>query len=208
MSGWIVLEGRLSRIEKKQAQRAGAAQNWDAYQFTAGAICPPTTSIYVRGGRMVWPASWAEGVSYYLSDETLDFTTPEASIAYQWPYSFTNANWYLPVYVVIAWLGAYTTIEDTGYGTPRFRLYGADYYSFYGGGFVEYETSGEAEDAIDGTNPDFYQDHICEVGLPICRVILRNNGTVGEPYQFMPVDAVNRGRSYLWGQFRNGRYTS
>lgn len=202
------LQEHVRQLEKNQRHQAGAAQNWDAYQFTATPTCPPSAAIFVRGGRMVWPASWAEGVSYYLSDTTLDFTSADASICCEWPYSFTTANWYLPIYVILSWQYAYVNIEDTGYGTPSFRLYGADYYSYSGGGFVEYETAEDAEAAIDGTNPDFYQDHMTEVGLPLCRVILRNSGVVDVPYQFMPVDMVNRGRSYLWGQFRNGRYTS
>jgi hypothetical protein len=207
MNRWGIVEGQLRRLEKKQARRAGNAQNWDAYQFTATPTCPPSTALAVRGGRMVWPSSWAEGVSYYLADGTLDFATEDASTGPQWPYSFSNANWYLPVYVIITWYGAYTTITD-GYGTMQFRLYGADYFSWSGGGFIEYETAAGAEDAINATNPNFYQDHLCEVGLPVCRVILRNNGITGEPYQFMFIDKVNRGRGYLWGQFRNGRYTS
>lgn len=205
---WSVLDGRLNRLEKQQRQQAGAAQNWDAYQFTVSPTCPPSTSIHVRGGRMTWPPSWGEGVSYYLSDITLDLTDEDASADAQWPYTCQNAYWYVPIYVTIAWFAASARIEDTGYGEPRFRFYGAEYYSFTGGGYAEYETSGEAEEAISGTNPDFIQDQLTEVGLPICRLILRNNGTTGLPSQFMPIDMVNRGRSYLWGKFLNGRYTS
>jgi len=205
---WTVLEGRLSQLERNRRRSAGTPDNWDAYQFTAFPTCPPTAALYIRGGRMVWPASWGEGVSYYLSDATLDFTSEDASLDAQWPYSFTNANWYLPIYVTITWSGASATIDADGYGTPRFRLYGADYYSYWGGGYTEYETSAEAEDAISGLDTSFYQDHLVEVGLPICRVVLRNNGVTGQPYQFLPVQKVNRGQSYLWGLFRNGRYTS
>lgn len=35
-------------------------------------------------------------------------------------------------------------------------------------------------------------------GIPLCGIILRNNGTTGTGRHFMPIDAVNRGRSYTW----------
>lgn len=208
MSDWAqyqVLNKQLRKLEKKQRQQAGSAQNWDAYQFTVSPIAPPSTSIYIRGGRMTWPASWNEGVSYYLADKTLDLANTDASVGPEWPYSCNNANWYVPIYVCISWYFAYSYIEDTGYGEQTYRLFGADYYGWAGGGFVEYETAAEAEAAIDGTNVDFIQDQMTETGLPICRLILRNDGTTGIPNRWMPIDAVNRGRSYLWGQFRNGR---
>jgi len=37
-----------------------------------------------------------------------------------------------------------------------------------------------------------------DTGMPLCGVILRNDGTLGPGRFFQPVDAVNRGRSYLW----------
>jgi len=39
-----------------------------------------------------------------------------------------------------------------------------------------------------------YQDS----GMPLCGVILRNDGNVGGGRFFMPIDACNRGRSYTW----------
>lgn len=35
-------------------------------------------------------------------------------------------------------------------------------------------------------------------GMPLCGIILRNNGTTGTGRHFLPIDAVDRGRSYTW----------
>ena len=35
-------------------------------------------------------------------------------------------------------------------------------------------------------------------GIPLCGIILKNNGTTGTGRHFLPIDAVNRGRSYTW----------
>jgi hypothetical protein len=39
-------------------------------------------------------------------------------------------------------------------------------------------------------------------GRPLCGVVLKNNGTVGVAGQFLPIDRVNRGRSYLFMDVR------
>lgn len=41
-----------------------------------------------------------------------------------------------------------------------------------------------------------YHDRI--TGMPLCGIILRNNGTTGTGRHFMEIDAVDRGRSYTW----------
>jgi len=37
-----------------------------------------------------------------------------------------------------------------------------------------------------------------ETGMPLCGIILRNNGTLGTGRYFMEIDVLNRGRSYTW----------
>lgn len=200
---WNVLDGRIRRLEKQQEQQAGAAQNWDAYQYRVMPTCPPSTAVYVRGGRYCFNAQ-SQGFHRWVKDSQFDFVSDTDDVYAYWPYTCVNAGWYLPVYLGLCWYGDYDRYTDGYTDNPQFALFGADYLSFTGGGFVEYETTGEAEAAIDATNADFIQDHIRETTIPLCRLVLRISAP-GQN-QFMPIDMVNRGRSYLWGQFRDGRY--
>lgn len=195
---YVALDRQVRAMEQAQQQQAAAAQNWDAYQFTIAPTCPPSTSVWVRGGRRGTVAG-SGGENTYTLTSSLSFGV-DGRVYSGWPYACVNAGWYVPVYLCL--LSLATT---TGYiETPWFTLFGANYVSYWGGGFAEYETTGEAEAAIDATNADFSQDHLNEVGTPLGRIILR---VEGPGYcNFMRVDKVNRGRSYLWGQFRNGRY--
>jgi hypothetical protein len=191
----IQLNKKLAAIGKQQRRWAGSEQNWDYYQFTASPTCPPTTGIVIRGGRACFPSSDI-GLNYYYNTATIDFTSGDASAGYAWPYTCLNSGWYVPIYI-----GLYygSTAPDM-----LFYIFGAEYASYTGGGFVEYETAGEAEAAIYGSDPTKIQDHVRESTLPICRAVLRVSGAGVSKYMVM--DAVNRGRSYLLGQFRDGRY--
>jgi len=39
-------------------------------------------------------------------------------------------------------------------------------------------------------------------GLPMAALVLRNNGNTTDPNQWMAIDRVNRGRSYLLWDYR------
>jgi hypothetical protein len=78
----------------------------------------------------------------------------------------------------------------------------------------EYATPGEAEsrlmawcneaDIYDSWNYNYWPnpvvvaDHYRESGMPLCGIILRNNGTIGTGQFFLPIDVVSRGQSYTW----------
>jgi len=60
----------------------------------------------------------------------------------------------------------------------------------------EFATSAEAEqDLIDYLATDSMWNVL---GHPLCGLILRNNGTTGDGCPILPVDYMNRGRSYMW----------
>jgi hypothetical protein len=195
------LRREVARLERQQAKLAARDDNADAMQFTVHATCPPSVGFYVHGGRMVMPPSW-DSSCFFVNSGVVDLTTYDLDY---WPYTFTNANWYLPLYATIGW---YYVAWDQGYVDMQdtVRFHGATTgpgFGYSGGGFVEYETAAEAEQSLSGA--DYIQDYICETGEPLCKLILMNNGNTAESNQFRPVDAVNRGRSYLFGLFRNGR---
>ena len=64
----------------------------------------------------------------------------------------------------------------------------------------EFETAAEAEDAC----REIRGDAAFSYGVAAAGLVLRNNGNTDSPNQYMPVDMVNRGRSYLFGKKRYG----
>lgn len=185
--------GNLARVD-----------NPAGYNFLVRPTCPPSIGFHVTGGRIAMPPSW-DACTFFVNAGTIDLQTHEESY---WDYVFTNANWYLPLYVTVAWYyvgwgPSYIDMADA------IRFHGAEPgpgFGYLGGGFVEFATAIEAEGAIDEQNSDYSkQDYICETGEPIARLILRNNGNTMQPNQFMIVDGTNRGRSYIWGRYCNQR---
>lgn len=170
-----IVEGGIRRLERNDRQRAGSAQNWDQYQYLMSSSCPPDTFIHVRGGQ--W---FSTSYGQYGEVPTTSFDMTE-SASHGRSRSFTNADWY-----VYFWM----SIDDDGS-----RLY-------VGGGsgfWNEYETAGEVEQAAMAT--DCIQLHTnppWDYGVPIGCVILRNNGNTVDRNQFMAIDPVNRGRSYIF----------
>lgn len=180
--------------------------NADAMQFTVHPTCPPSVGLYVRGGRMALPPSMG-ACMFYVNDGHVDLQTHNQNY---WPYTFANPYWYLPLYVTItwyytAWGDPYVNVSDPDVILLHGSIPGPGF-GYSGGGYEEFETAAEAEDAIDAQRDDVFQDYICELGEPVARLVLRNNGNVMLPSQFQPVDPINRGRSYIWGLFRDGRF--
>lgn len=198
------LAREVSRLEREQAKLDVREDYHEAGYFTVRPTCPPSAGFYVQGGRIAMVPSW-DGVTYYLRGGLVDLETHQETY---WDHVFTNAGWYLPLYVTVNWL---YTAWDSGYVdvTDAVRFHGAEPgpgFGYSGGGFVEFETAAEAEDAIDAKDPRYLiQDHIVEEGIPIARIVLRNNGDTARPNQFLPVEMANRGQSYLWGKFYDGR---
>jgi hypothetical protein len=168
-----VVERRVNALWKQQRQRAGSAQNWDQYQYLMSASCPPDTLIHVRGGQ--W---FSTGRGQYGEVPTTSFDMTD-SASHGRNHTFANADWY-----VFFWM----SIDDDGS-----RLYVG------GGGLTEYETGGEAEEAAMATDcVQLLTNPPWDYGIPIGCVILRNNGNTSNTNQFMEIEPVNRGRSYIF----------
>jgi len=200
------LASYVRTLDKEQNIKAGAVEGGDTYDFRMYPTCPPTTSIVFRGGQC-----WYKAFAFYpypilIPSYTVDLTDTDkvsTRMGYSgYDYTFTNASWYVPCIVVLpsATFGTPPEPPDTWpTEVPDTALY------LYGGTsaapyMTEYETAAEAEDAcleIHGDAAAFY-------GIAIGGLILRNNGNIVNINQWMPVDKINRGRSYLFGQRRYG----
>ena len=124
--------------------------------------CPPDTQIHMNGGWYIACPSSGDGYTYRQDDLSVDLSNRRnAYFEYEW----TNPFWYVPAILVFAWTGSYDI-----------RLYGSDVEDWWGGGFEEFETAREAEVALD----TFVTSVIDELGLPLCRIVLRNDGRTGQ----------------------------
>jgi hypothetical protein len=104
--------------------------------------------------------------------------------------TFSNADWYL-VYVLLLKLPA--DVSEPTESDWSFWLWGTG---------TELETAAEAEahmewDTLHESNP-WYSFYDGFHGYPLCGLVLKNDGTVGSGCPILPVDVVNRGRSYMW----------
>ena len=193
----------LRRMDKEQKRYAGTVQT-DAYAFKLSPTCPPSTSLRFNGGLAWWPAYSLYPAGFFIPSYIVDLTDPDKVSVRRgysgYTYTFTNANWYAPCVFVVSqnfwpppespdtWPD--TVPDDAAY------LYGRSTSPYLN----EYETASEAEIAlreIVGENAAYY-------GIAAGGIVLRNNGNTTAPNQYMSVDKINRGRSYLFGSKRYG----
>lgn len=176
------MDRRLSILEKDTERRAAYEQPDYQWNFRVDATCPPSTTINMRGGR-VWgdpSAPGLSGESWYVESASYDLTEFDDT---GYTYTFTNAYYYKPLAVMLRWSGAPGATIDY----PLRILTSA-----------EQATAAEAEQITYPAWPDGRFDPDAYYGIPLAIVIVRNNGNTTAPNQFMAVDPVNRGRSYIW----------
>ena len=171
-------------------------QTYNADQFRIAPTCPPSTGFWMKGGIMFGGPDNSynlRGHTWWVDSILADFS-PSTGAAVSWTYDFTNAYYYTPVCVTLS----------TGGGQAA-RLGTEVTFNVYPGATVEYATSTAAENAawnLIGPNGEevYYAEY------PLAIIILRNNGLLApDAYasgQLYPIDAVNRGRSYIWWDAR------
>lgn len=179
------IRGRRADIPLWLSVQKNKEQNWDVGPFMVSASCPPDNRIHIRGG---W--AWQPGNSYggiYKSTNLGD----EAYVP--WDYftygRFVSAYWYLPI--VTTYPVSFDRIYAYNIGTISAGLAPA-----------EYETAAEAEVAIER----WWSDRAWVYGVALPPLILRNNGNTTDEDQFMDIDPVNRGRSYIWQREMRGTF--
>ena len=185
MSGYV--SSILRRLEKQQAKEAALEYDDIWYQFQVAPSCPPDKRLHIRGGIALpgfqWGAIMNTGVT---PDHICDFENENDT---QLPLSFANAGYYLPL--ILCYFGdwlAYGIYEE--FAEPVFdNVVG-----------TEIETTTEAEAQIDAFLNGYTQWY--NYRLPLYGVVLRNDGNAGVNYAILPIDLVNRGRSYLYRDAR------
>lgn len=178
---------RIQQLERRQEQQKdqGMAYTWD--QLRISCSCPPDTQIHIRAGFVQQGSYWVAQETVWFPSLDVDFADPSQFVSYTG--NFTNANYYMPV--LLRYFDDYFDYVQGGAAAEPINDYG---------GSPEFATAGEAEAEADSW---FDGAHAIYSGqLPLCIVILKNNGTAGRDGQVLPVDAVNRGRSYFWRDVR------
>ena len=182
------LQPRIKRLEEQEARNNSVIQEFASDHFRVAVSCPPDLRLHVRGGNLWAGSYWVMvGQGSYLADMVCDFT--DSDDVNGLPFTFDN-----PYYYFGATLTIYTQ-EAMWDSQPTFGL-------FLNYAFPEQPTAADAEDKIisHGMLGAWKEE------FPLCGVVLRNDGRIGEPNAFMPIDAVNRGRSYYWMDLRPRHY--
>ena len=179
---------RLNRLEKRQ-EREASFENVNAwYEFLVAPSCPPDKRLHIRGGTVTPTSRWGFIIQQsYIEPQTCDFEDTDAT---DLSLNFSNAGYYLPLILCFYgdWL-AYRTLGPA-YEDPV-------YDNVVG---TEVATTVEAEAQLDsllnGSNDWF------DYKMPLYGVVLKNDGDTDSDAAILAIDAVNRGRSYLYRDAR------
>lgn len=168
-------------VLEKDAERMAAYEEpnyqWD---FRLAASCPPSTTVHMRGGRVWADPDGAWGASWYIDSASYDLADFDDT---GYNYIFNNPYYYKP-FGVLLWYS----------GSP----FASIPYPIRIMTSAEQATAALAEEAAYPAWPGGRFDPDAYYGTPLAIVIMRNNGNITTPNQYMPIDAVNRGRSYIW----------
>lgn len=155
-------------------------RSWDWYRVVISASCPPDTKIQMRGGWLAdSPAAGPTfGGIWWVGPDTYDLADPgvcENSHAFTAPYYYTYAA-----------LSLNQGLRPGFVGNPIYLTWAG----------TEWSLSSNAEDAAmaDGAQSVPAWSRGAWLGL----IIFRNNGVVGVPNAILPIEPINRGRSYIF----------
>ena len=185
--------GRLRKTTDRQSAFV-PQESWN--QFRVSPTCPPSTRLYVRRGRIY--AGYNPTRADIDDWEFHAWTVPSLSADVADPDSvtidvtFTTANYYQFFFLE---LRVPAVIEEPNESDWSFYLHGTG---------DEFGAAPEAELWLDSY--DFQRsspwDHgdidVDTVAYPLCGLVLRNDGRTGVSGAILPIDLVNRGRSYIW----------
>lgn len=201
---------QVRRVQAAQRKAAARVQDASWYEFLVSPTCPPSQALYIRGGlayadKADFGQTWS-GKAWTIPTLLRDLSD-EAHIV-STTLSFSQPNYY-QYHVVLLALPQDNLVEpalsDWKLRLRCWTLAGATYRGYP----LEVATSGEAEAAllaflydggvdIDDNAWPWGASAFAPTGMPLCGLILKNDGTVGNGPYFLPIDRVNRGRSYLW----------
>lgn len=184
MDIWSLAGRRVQRLEQQKARQRAEMDAWQWYHFLVAPSCPPDTSVQIRPGLALPAARYGLVQNQtYFEAQACEFTdTANTGL----DCNFTNAGYYLGFILCYNsdWMMDTTTAQ-------QFVIVGAA---------SEHATAALAEEEIrlllNGGD-----DWIYEV-FPLWAMVLRNDGNTGIDGAILPVDAVNRERSYLFKDAR------
>lgn len=157
------------------------------YELSVTPSCPPDKRLQIRGGTVTASPYWLWVMNNdFVPDMVCDFENEEETGL---ALSFSSAEHYLPIILCYY------------YYWIQYRTVGADeppYFDCVVG--TEVATSIEAEAQIDAWLNGYTQWY--KETLPLWGVVFKNDGVVGIPSSILPIDSVNRGRSYLYRDAR------
>jgi len=183
-----IIEGRIDRLQKANARKAAFEPGDMWCQFKVAPSCPPDKRLHIRGGTPT-PEGRIGGFALndFIPDWVCDFENePET----QMDLSFTNSGYYLPMILCYYWDWVLNRSLGGVYAEPVFdNVIG-----------TEVATTQEAEAQIDAFLNGYTQWYYYR--MPLSGVILQNDGRTGVDYAILPVDMINRGRSYLYRDAR------
>ena len=181
-------------MKQRNIHDADVADTW--YQFRVSASTPPDKRVHVRAGYLLVGWYWLMlGDGGWVDATAVDFSSGLDSL----PLSFTTANSYVGVILCYTFE---TLIED---GIPPGQGQWATPVPWTIGGDIEYNTAIEAEARIQymlSGNQEIQNGYY----FPLCALVLRNDGTVGTSGAILPIDMINRDRSYIWMDCRPRHY--
>ncbi|NIV37616.1 MAG: hypothetical protein GWN58_51810 [Anaerolineae bacterium] len=190
---WAGLAGRGGKLQRNQQRMGGFVPSDTYYALRVAPTCPPSKQLHVRGGRtyLGYNPGWViwddyEQRAYTVPDLTADLASLDSV---NLDVAFTTADYYQ---FFLLELRLPAVVEEPSASDWTFYLHGTG---------DEFATPGEAEAWID--NVTFRQSSPWDHGAdgsayPLCGLVLKNDGTPGAGCQILPVDYVNRGRSYMW----------
>jgi hypothetical protein len=144
----------------------------------------------MRGGQIFFSSSDSFSSyrrrAYVVPDITVDLTDSDQVGT---DITFASANYYLAYVLVLAKPAVVYSPTDNDWS---FLLVGSG---------TEFETASEAEEDME--EQAMWQQRPWASGgttrgLPLCGLVLRNDGITGSGAHILPVDRINRNRSYMW----------
>lgn len=175
-------------LKRQQDREAAYVQDDRWYNLMVAPSCPPDKRLYIRSGIVSPSGRWAVIMQEdFIPDTICDFENVDET---QMDLNFTTADYYLGI--ILCYAGQWAAYRTLGgaYEEPVFdNVIG-----------TEVATAVEAEAEIDAYLNGVDQWYYYRV--PLWGVVLKNDGVVGVNYSILPIDAVNRGRSYMYRDAR------
>jgi len=188
-----IFERQINSLQRWQQKRNAFAPPNFENMLRIAPTCPPSQSVQMQGGRIYTGYNWGDAA--YDDYEQRAYTLPNLTVnladsdSVTIEISFITANYYQ---FFLLELKLPAVIEEPVASDWSFYLHGTE---------DEFSTAAEAELWLNSY--DFQYSSPWDEGgyglcFPLCGVVLKNDGRASVSGAFLPIDVINRNRSYLW----------